>query len=100
VLQARFAIVRGPVRSFDHEMLKNIMIACIILHNIIVEDERHQYLKPYDFVYDQIDESLYEPVPHTANQLTDFIEHHHRIRDRGDSFSAEIRPHRAFMANT
>ncbi|XP_062147735.1 uncharacterized protein LOC133856695 [Alnus glutinosa] len=41
VLQARFAIVQGPTRSFDHEMLKNIMIACIILHNMIVEDERH-----------------------------------------------------------
>ncbi|XP_062166973.1 uncharacterized protein LOC133873263 [Alnus glutinosa] len=39
VLQAGFAIVRGAVRSFDHEMLKTIMITCIILHNMIVEDE-------------------------------------------------------------
>jgi len=54
-----------------------------ILHNMIVEDERHLYLGADDFVYDQIDESLYEPVPHTANQqLMDFIECHHRIRDR------------------
>ncbi|XP_062155181.1 uncharacterized protein LOC133863235 [Alnus glutinosa] len=83
VLQARFAIVRGPARSFDHEMLKNIMMACIILHNMIVEDERHLYLGADDFVYDQLDESLYERVPHTANQqLTNFIERHHRIRDR------------------
>lgn len=83
MLQTQFAIVRGPARFFDHEMLKNIRIACIILHNMIVEDERHLYLGADDFVYDQLDESLYERVSHTANQqLTNFIEHHHHIRDR------------------
>jgi len=71
------------VRSFDHEMLKNIMIACIILHNMIVEDKRHLYLGADSFVYDQLNESLYERVPHTANQqLTNFIERQHRIRDK------------------
>jgi len=84
VLHARFAIVRGPTRSFDHKMLRNIMIVCIILHNMIVEDERHLYLGADDFVYDQIEESLYEPVPHTTNQqLTDFIKCYHCIRDKG-----------------
>jgi hypothetical protein len=84
VLQTRFAIVWGLELSFDHEMLKNIMITCIILHNMIVEDERHLYLGADDFVYDQMDESLYEPVPHTTNQqLMDFIERHPRIKDRG-----------------
>ncbi|XP_050259469.1 uncharacterized protein LOC126704472 [Quercus robur] len=39
VLQARFAIVRGPTRFFHLETLKDIMMACIILHNMIVEDE-------------------------------------------------------------
>jgi len=29
VLQSRFAIVRGPVRYWDEEMLANIMKACI-----------------------------------------------------------------------
>jgi len=51
---------------------------------MIVEDERHLYLGADDFVYDQMDESLYEPVPHTTNQqLMDFIERHPRIKDRG-----------------
>jgi hypothetical protein len=50
---------------------------------MIVEDERHLYLGADGFVYDQLDESLYERVPHTANQqLTNFIECHHRIKDR------------------
>ena len=40
MLQARFAIVRGPARFWKLEVLKNIMKACIILHNMIVKDER------------------------------------------------------------
>ncbi|XP_042023931.1 putative nuclease HARBI1 [Salvia splendens] len=40
VLQSRFSIVAGPVRYWDKEVLHDIMITCIILHNMIVEDER------------------------------------------------------------
>jgi hypothetical protein len=39
VLQSRFAIVRGPARLWDEATLSNIMIACIIMHNMIIEDE-------------------------------------------------------------
>ncbi|XP_052206828.1 uncharacterized protein LOC127811162 [Diospyros lotus] len=39
VLQARFAIVRGPVRFWDEETLADIMKACIIMHNMVIEDE-------------------------------------------------------------
>ena len=40
VLQARFAIVRGPARFWHHKDLSFIMKAFIILHNMIIEDER------------------------------------------------------------
>ncbi|XP_074326894.1 uncharacterized protein LOC141664838 [Apium graveolens] len=43
VLQSRFAIVRGPTRFWDKEDLGRIMRACIIIHNMIVEDERDTY---------------------------------------------------------
>ena len=56
ILQARWAIVRGAARMFDVESLRSIMMTCIILHNMIVEDE-------YD--YDAVDE--YEPEPDTMN---------------------------------
>jgi hypothetical protein len=42
VLQARFAIVRGPAHFWDKETLREIMNACIIMHNMIVEDERDE----------------------------------------------------------
>ncbi|XP_050111135.1 uncharacterized protein LOC126589782 [Malus sylvestris] len=50
ILQARWAIIRGAARLFDVESLRSIMMTCIILHNMIVEDE-------YD--YEAVDE--YEP---------------------------------------
>ena len=42
MLQARFAIARGPTRFFYHETLQDNMKACIILHNMIIEDERDE----------------------------------------------------------
>ncbi|XP_065859533.1 uncharacterized protein [Euphorbia lathyris] len=47
VLQARFSIVRGPARLWQQSKLHDIMEACIILHNMIVEDERHLYSRTY-----------------------------------------------------
>jgi hypothetical protein len=40
VLQARFPIIRQPGRIWDRETLALIMRACVIIHNMIVEDER------------------------------------------------------------
>jgi hypothetical protein len=39
VLKSRFAIVRGAARLWDENSLGNIMMACITMHNLIVEDE-------------------------------------------------------------
>ncbi|OMO51847.1 Harbinger transposase-derived protein, plant [Corchorus capsularis] len=40
VLQSRFAIVKGTTRFWKKEVLHDIMTACIIMHNMIIEDER------------------------------------------------------------
>nr|XP_051196756.1 uncharacterized protein LOC127310093 [Lolium perenne] len=40
VLQAKFAIVRGSARFWDKETLVDVMTCCVILHNMIIEDER------------------------------------------------------------
>jgi len=39
VMQARFTIVRGPARFWDEDTLGQIMRACVIMNNMIVEDE-------------------------------------------------------------
>jgi len=43
VLQARFAIVKNPAFFWDKVKIGKIMRACIILHNMIVQDERDEY---------------------------------------------------------
>ncbi|KAH9687360.1 nuclease [Citrus sinensis] len=40
VFQSRFAIVAGPSRFWNKHVLHDIMTACIIMHNMIIEDER------------------------------------------------------------
>ncbi|CAL2246030.1 unnamed protein product [Prunus armeniaca] len=52
ILQARWAIIRGAARMLDEEVLRSIMMTCIILHNMIVEDE-----------YDYDAQEVFEPNP-------------------------------------
>jgi hypothetical protein len=40
VLQARYQIVRQPARLWDEATLRDIMTTCIIMHNMILEDEQ------------------------------------------------------------
>ncbi|XP_013613948.1 PREDICTED: uncharacterized protein LOC106320127 [Brassica oleracea var. oleracea] len=55
VLQARFAIVRNPSNLWDKNKISNIMRACLILHNMIVQDERNsntlEEFQDDDFTY-------------------------------------------------
>ncbi|POM63486.1 LOW QUALITY PROTEIN: Uncharacterized protein PHPALM_21103 [Phytophthora palmivora] len=48
VLRSRFSIVTGPARFWKKEYLTAIMKTCVILHNMIVEDERGCNL-PFDY---------------------------------------------------
>ena len=88
VLQARFAIVRGPARLWKLEVLKDIMKACIILHNMIVEDERNA--NELDFTYDTMDESPTAVViPERSLELLQFISTQHCIRDKEIHFKLQ-----------
>jgi hypothetical protein len=42
VLQSRFTIVRWPACLWKRKSVVRIMLACVILHNMIVEDEKEQ----------------------------------------------------------
>ena len=40
VLQAKWKILHRPARLWNQKVLNSIMHACVILHNMVVEDER------------------------------------------------------------
>ena len=42
MLQARWGIVRGAAMMWDPKTLRQATIYCVILHNIIVENERDE----------------------------------------------------------
>ncbi|XP_061951875.1 uncharacterized protein LOC133674679 [Populus nigra] len=82
VLQSRFAIVRGPVRYWDEETLANIMKACIIMHNMIIEDEGAMNL---GFDHEREVNSFISMSHGEIPELHDFLQTHNRIRDRATS---------------
>ncbi|KAL5821943.1 hypothetical protein ACOSQ3_023825 [Xanthoceras sorbifolium] len=47
VLQSRWTITHGPVKFWKKNDLCKIMKMCIILHNMIIEDERQTNLEPW-----------------------------------------------------
>jgi hypothetical protein len=80
VLQARFAIVRGPARFWDEATLRDIMMACIIMHNMIIEDERGA--DRLDVPYDKSDAETSGVVSRAgALDFSSFVKKHQEIRD-------------------
>lgn len=47
-MQARFAMVKSPAKLWNNGNISDVMTACIILHNMIVEDKRGEDLG-YDY---------------------------------------------------
>ena len=84
VLQAQFAIVRGPARMWDKATLRQIMTTCVIMHNMIVEDERSED-EDEDGHYEGVGQ-LVRPTPREARNRTqefrEFIQAHHNITNR------------------
>ena len=71
-LQLRFAFVHTPAKLWSKDKLSSIMHSCIVMHNMIVEDERRDcdWREEYDFPPD--------PVPMFRNSL----EQHYAIEAR------------------
>uniref|UniRef100_A0A0D3BAH5 DDE Tnp4 domain-containing protein n=1 Tax=Brassica oleracea var. oleracea TaxID=109376 RepID=A0A0D3BAH5_BRAOL len=78
VLQTRFDIVKNPAFFWDKVKIWKIMRACIILHNLIVEDERDRYTQydvselqqPEDNRSSHVDPTYSTDIPtNIANQM-------------------------------
>uniref|UniRef100_A0A0D3B3H1 DDE Tnp4 domain-containing protein n=1 Tax=Brassica oleracea var. oleracea TaxID=109376 RepID=A0A0D3B3H1_BRAOL len=87
VLQAKFAVVRNPSNLWDKHKIGNIMRACIILHNMIVEDERAsrtQYVFPgfQESDMERFSVNMPSPVGNTMDRRTSVrnIQTHHNLK--------------------
>ncbi|KAI7951125.1 hypothetical protein MJO29_009799 [Puccinia striiformis f. sp. tritici] len=78
VLQARFAIVAQPARGWNRRKLNRIMQTCIILHNMIVEDERGS---PEDFAYESGSTTSVEPARTESVEFSEFLKNCVAVRD-------------------
>ena len=75
VLQTRFKIIREPARMWEISDLAIIMRSCIMLHNMIVEDERDTYSHHWTD-YDQSEASgSSTPQPFSTEVLPAFANH-------------------------
>jgi len=84
VLQSRFAIVRGPAHFWDKDTLREIMTACVIMHNMIIEDERNED-EDVDIHYEGVGQLVTTTPPEQCNrtrEFSDFIQAHCDIRNR------------------
>ncbi|XP_033134385.1 uncharacterized protein LOC108869686 [Brassica rapa] len=77
VLQARFAVIKNPSKLWSKSKISKIMRACIILHNMIVEDEERTDTRDETF-HDQ-DISFCVKMP---TELFDALDRRARVRDR------------------
>ncbi|XP_042414994.1 uncharacterized protein LOC122004130 [Zingiber officinale] len=77
VLQSRWAIVRGPARYWYRKKLKQIMLACIILYNMIVEDEGGHVINWYN---EEGDEPA-QPIHDSNRGFQDYLRTNSELRD-------------------
>jgi hypothetical protein len=72
LLKKRFNILVIPGRSYSQRILNLIMCACIILHNMIIDDERDD---SYDDNYHTVTFIVPPPVTYEApTSLTTYVE--------------------------
>jgi Plant transposon protein len=84
VLQARFAIISNPVRIWCKKTIGQIMRACVIIHNMIVEDERDSYSTNFDYSDEEVNINVSRPQIRRSRLAAyeDYIRNHSRIRER------------------
>lgn len=84
VLQKHWAIICHPARLWERQELADIMYACVILHNMIVEDERDSYEIPDDNTYEQSQASAQMAglAQGPIHGFAEVLEQDQNIRDR------------------
>ncbi|KAI7951139.1 hypothetical protein MJO29_009813 [Puccinia striiformis f. sp. tritici] len=81
VLQARFAIIKNPGRFWSISDLWTIMMAAVLLHNMIIEDERDSDFES-NFNYFQSNPPSTDPPPEPSTDFEVYLARFHSIRSR------------------
>ena len=84
VLQARWTIVKGPTRFWNKRVLHDIMTACIIMHNMIIEDERDLSAPLREF--NHAPNPIVEMVVDEDARFTQFLARNRQIKDKKAHF--------------
>jgi hypothetical protein len=79
VLQARWGIVRSAAMMWESETLWQLMTCCVILHNMIVEDEGEGVAQTNDF--EAPGEQVEIPEDQDAAQLQNFLQMHQNLQN-------------------
>jgi hypothetical protein len=86
VLQRRFCILKRPSRLYDRGVLRDVALACIILHNMIVEDEKEEDIIQENLDLNVAPSSATVQAPENPTDLNvpleRFLEKDTSIRDR------------------
>ncbi|OMO63874.1 Harbinger transposase-derived protein, plant [Corchorus olitorius] len=85
VLQSRFVIVKGPARFLRKDTLLDIMSVCIIMHNMIVEDERD--LDADIGNWREAPTPEVEMVIDETTRFREFLARHQQIKDKEPHFA-------------
>ena len=80
VLQAQFAIVWYPALRWSHDQMWEVMQACVIMHNMIIEDDRKNRAMKHVGLY-ECQGPLAEVGHEVPADFVDFLAMHVEIRD-------------------
>ena len=80
VLQSRFAIIKGPTRYWEKPVLHDIISTCIIMHNMIIEDEYDTHMSIVDLNVMSVSEV--DMIVDKTEQFQRFLARHKRIKEK------------------
>ncbi|XP_062535369.1 uncharacterized protein LOC134204578 [Armigeres subalbatus] len=73
----KFAIIKQPARLWNNEDLNMVMRCCIILHNMIIEDQRNE---PTHFPHSSFHGTIFES-PKNNSEFGEFLSRYEKVHD-------------------